>query len=156
MPERRRHSRWKRTSKTGTRKQRKEPGAEASARSLLTFTVDATTGNVVTVETLDASGARRPVSVRQQKTLAREGRERLESVLEEAFEAGIDCVLGDSDQPEAVEGELDAKLRHDLIAPLLQGSPAGRRLKRESLQRVRLGTLIQNSIDPSGLVPRPH
>jgi hypothetical protein len=122
----------------------------------LTFTVDATTGNVVTVETLDASGARHPVSVRQQKTLAREGRERLESVLEEAFEAGIDCVLGDSDQPEAVEGELDAKLRHDLIAPLLQGSPAGRRLKRESLQRVRLGTLIQSSIDPSGLVPRPH
>lgn len=156
MPEPRRHSRWKRVSKTATPKQQsKAPGTEASAPNLLTFTVDTTTGNVVTVETLNASGARRRVPVRQQRTLARAGREQLESVLEEAFEAGIDCVLGDGDQPEAPEGALDAKLRHDLIAPLIQGSPAGRRLKRELLQRARIGTLIQNSIDPS-FATRPH
>jgi hypothetical protein len=84
MPERRRH-RWKRISKARTPKRRQEPGIEVPAANLLAFTVDATTGNVVSVETLDASGARRRVSVRQQKSLAREGRERLESVLEEAF-----------------------------------------------------------------------
>ena len=130
MPERRRHNRWKSVSKA----------------KVLTFTVDATTGNVLTVESLDASGARRRVSIREQKTLARAGRERLESVLEEAFEAGIDCVLGDGDQRETAESELDAKLRHDLIAPLIESSPAGRRLKRELLQRARLGPLIQSSI----------
>lgn len=155
MPGRRRHNGWKRVSKAGIPKQRKEPGTEASAGNLLSFTVDVNTGHVVTVETLDATGTRRRVSVRQQKFLAREGRERLESVLEEAFEAGIDCVLGDSDQADAAEGELDAKLRHDLIAPLIQGSPAGRRLKRELPYRARLGTLIQSSLD-SGLPSRPH
>src|SRR5262245_3659381 len=98
MPERRRH-RWKRITKARTPKQRRAPGTEKPAGNLLAFTVDATTGNVVSVESLDASGARRRVSVRQQKSLAREGRERLESVLEEAFEAGIDCVLGVSDPP---------------------------------------------------------
>ena len=135
---------------------RKEPRTEATARSLLAFTVDATTGDVVTVESLDASGARHKVSLRQQKTLARAGRERLESVLEEAFEAGIDCVLGEGDQPETAEGELDAKLRHDLIAPLIEASPAGRRLKRELLQHARLGPLIRSFIDHAGPATRPH
>ena len=93
MPERRRQSRWKRSSKAAIQKQRKEPGTASPAPNLLAFTVDAATGNVVTVETLDASGARRRVPVRQQKTLAREGRERLESVLEEAFEAFDDALI---------------------------------------------------------------
>jgi hypothetical protein len=155
MPGRRRHNGWKRISKAATPKQELEPGAEVAAGNLLAFTVDATTGNIISVETLDASGERHKLSIRQQRSFAREGRERLESVLEEAFEAGIDCVLGDSDQPEAAESEVDAKLRHDLIAPLIQGSPAGRRLKREFLQRAVLGTLIQSSID-SGPPSRSH
>jgi hypothetical protein len=133
------------------RKQRKVAGVGQSRRKLFSFTVDTQTGQVVTVEALDAAGTRRKVSDRQRKTLAREGRERLESVVEEAFEAGIDCVLGDSDEKlETPDRERDAQLRHDLVAPLIQHSPVGRRLKREVLERAVLGTMLQNSINPVG------
>ena len=126
-----------------------------SEQDLFAFTVDARTGQVVTVETVGAGGSRRKVSERQRKTLEREGRERLESVVEEAFSAGIDCVLGDSDEtPENAEGERDAELRHVLVAPLIQNSPAGRKLKKEILERAVLGTLIQNSINPTGHAAR--
>lgn len=133
------------------KKQRREAASSTtSAQNLFAFTVDATTGQVVTVEALGAGGTRRKVSDRQRKTLERVGRERLESVVEEAFEAGIDCVLGDSEEPLEVVDERDAELRHALVAPLLQRSSVGRRLKSEVLGRAVLGSLIQNSIDPAG------
>ena len=151
MPGRRRQN----APKQSTRKTTKAVPTDSPGRSLFSFTVDTATGAVVSVEALDAAGARRKVPIRQQKTLAREGRERLESVIEDAFEAGINCVLGDSDEPpESAESELDPKLRHDLIEPLLQGSAAGRRLKREVLERAMLGTLIQNSINTAGFASR--
>jgi hypothetical protein len=60
-------------------------------------------------------------------------------------------VLGDSSEKlESDEPEQDAELRHELIAPLIQNSAAGRRLKREVLQRAMLGTLIQGSMNPAG------
>ena len=151
MPERRRQNGLKKNAPARMRKQRTRTGPSQRANSLFSFTVDTNTGQVVTVEALDAAGTRRKVSDSRMKVLAREGRQRLESVVEEAFEAGIDCVLGDSDEKlENTEREEDAQLRHDLIAPLIQKSAAGRRLKREVLQRTVLGTLIQNSMNPAG------
>ena len=150
MPERRRQNGLKKNAPARMRKHRTRSGTSQRAQSLFAFTVDTNTGQVVTVEALDAAGARRKVSDSRMKVLAREGRQRLESVVEEAFEAGIDCVLGDSDEKlETKERDEDAQLRHDLIAPLIQNSAAGRRLKREVLQRAVLGTLIQNSINPA-------
>ena len=150
MPERRRQNGLKKNAPARMRK-RTRTGRSQRAGSLLSFTVDTSTGQVVTVEALDAAGTRRKVSDSRVKVLAREGRQRLESVVEDAFEAGIDCVLGDSDEKlESTERESDAQLRHDLLAPLIRDSAAGRRLKREVLQRAVLGTLIQNSINPEG------
>ena len=155
MPERRRQNGLKKNSPARMRKPR--AGATTtqsetqSAGKLFSFTVDTTTGQVVTVEALDAAGTRRKVSDSRVKVLARQGRQRLESVVEEAFEAGIDCVLGDSNEKlESDEREEDAQLRHELIAPLIQDSAVGRRLKREVLQRAMLGTLIQGSMNPAG------
>ena len=152
MPERRRQNGLKKNPARRKSRARAATTAAAapSARSLFSFTVDTSTGQVVTVEALDAGGARRKVSESRMKVLAREGRQRLESVVEEAFEAGIDCVLGDSsDKLEGGEREDDAQLRHDLIAPLIQNSSAGRRLNRVVLQRAVLGSLIHTSMPPA-------
>jgi hypothetical protein len=144
MPARpRRNSSQKTNASARARKDRKTASTTPSGGSLFSFTLDATTGEVVKVETLNAEGTRRKVPERQRKTLARKGRERVEEVLVEAFEAGIDCVLGDSSEPS--ETDRDAELRHDLVAPLLKRSSASRLLNPESLNRAILGTLMQHS-----------
>jgi hypothetical protein len=70
----------------------------------------------------------------------------------EAFEAGIDCVLGDSAEPS--ETDRDAELRHELVAPLIQRSSASRLLKPEILDRAILGTLMQHAVNPAAETPR--
>ena len=151
MPARpRRNSSPKANASARTRKERKTASTTPSGGNLFSFTLDATTGEVVRVETLDAEGTRRKVPERQRKTLARKGRERVEEVLVEAFEAGIDCVLGDSSEPSETD---DAELRHDLVAPLLKRSSASRLLKPESLNRAILGTLMQHSANEPPRAP---
>ena len=154
MPARPRRNSSQKTANASarTRKQGKTAGTTPSGGNLFSFTLDASTGEVVKVETLDAAGTRRKVPERRRKTLAREGRERVEEVLVEAFEAGIDCVLGDSSEPS--ETDRDAELRHDLVAPLIKRSAASRLLKPESLNRAILGTLMQHAINPAVEPPR--
>jgi len=152
MPARpRRNSSQKANASARARKDRKTASTTPSGGSLFSFTLDATTGEVVKVETLNAEGTRRKVPERQRKTLARKGRERVEEVLVEAFEAGIDCVLGDSSEPS--ETDRDAELRHDLVAPLIKRSSASRLLKPESLNLAILGTLMQHSATETPRVP---
>jgi len=122
---------------------------EKSGGKLFTFTIDAGTGQVVQFEALDASGARHELSDEERANLARQGNERLEKALEEAFAAGIDCVLGGEDgQDESEASEQEAQLRHLLLAPLFRHSSAKRLLQREVLDRAILGTLIQHSVKP--------
>jgi hypothetical protein len=130
------------------------PNTEQPLGKLFSFTLDATTGQVVKFETLDASGARHEVSDQEKAGLAPEGSERLEEALEEAFEAGIDCVLGGEEQPdESAESEKDAELRQVLLSPLIKQSPANRLLQPEVLNRAILRTLIQHSIEPNRAAP---
>lgn len=153
MPVRpRRNSSPKPNASARKRNERKAASTTPTGGNLYSFTVDATTGEVVKVETLNAEGTRRKVPERQRKALARKGRERFEEVLVEAFEAGIDCVLGDS--PEPSESDRDAELRHELVAPLIKRSSASRLLKPESLNRAILGTLMQHSVSPATETPR--
>ena len=157
MPSRRRSKSPKQGASARTREPAKTqaPVAEPAAESFFSFTLDAATGRVVKVEKLDAAGKRRKVPDRQVKTLVAKERARFEGALEEAFEAGIDCVLGGDDSTsETDESEQDAEVRHVLVAPLIEHSPASRLLKREALDRAILGSLIQQSINPA--VPAPQ
>jgi len=129
-------------------KEQKMTELDQSGGKLFTFTIDASTGQVVKFETLDATGVRHELSDEEKASLAQEGSERLEEALEEAFEAGIDCVLGENGHGETEESEQDAQLRHLLLTPLIKGSPAKRLLQREVLGRVILGTLIEHSMKP--------
>jgi hypothetical protein len=118
-----------------------------SVGKVFAFTIDATTAEVVKLETLDASGARRELSEEEKATLAQAGTEGgLEEFVARAFEAGIGCVLGDDEREDKTDEPVeDAELRHLLLAPLIEQSPAKRLVQREALNRAILGTLIRHA-----------
>jgi hypothetical protein len=128
------------------RKELKTTDAGKSAARLFAFTIDANTAQVVKFEPLDASGARCELTDDERSAAASGG---LEQALEQAFEAGIGCVLGSEDKDEEGDESQDGELRHLLLAPLLEHSPARRLLQREVLNRAILGTLINHSMKPS-------
>ena len=107
-----------------------------SASRLFAFTIDADTAQIVKLETLDASGARHELSEEEKAGLARQGTEDLEQLVEQVFEAGIACVLGGGEREDkAEEPAEEAELRHMLLAPLIEHSPARRLIQREALSR---------------------
>jgi hypothetical protein len=133
-----------------SQKEQEVAATDQPAGKLFTFTIDATTGQVVKFEALDASGAHRELSDEERASLVHDGSERLEDALEQAFEAGIDCVLGsEGEQDDSEESAQDSELRHLLLAPLIEHSAAKRLLQREALNRAILGTLIQRSVKPT-------
>jgi hypothetical protein len=127
-------------------RKRKTSGKQ-SAGKLYSFTIDASTGRVVNVEALDANGARHEISDEEKVTLARKRSERIEQALEEAFQAGIDCVLGAEEERDEAESQQDREIRRVLLSPLIARSPAKRLLDRQVLDRAILDTLFQHSID---------
>jgi hypothetical protein len=120
---------------------------DQSARQLFAITIDPATAEIVKLESLTPSGQRRALSDDEKLKLVRatNGGE-IEDVVEQMFEAGIACVLGKDDSDSIEESEEDAQLRHLLLTPLIEGSGAGRLMRREVLGRVILGTLISNAI----------
>jgi hypothetical protein len=136
--------------KKTAQKEEKMTEIAQSAERLFTFTIDARTAQVVKFETLDASGDRHELSDDEKASLAREGNNGgLEEFVEQAFEAGIACVLGgDERQENADEPGEEAELRHLLLTPLIEHSPARRLIQREALNRAILGTLIQHATQP--------
>jgi hypothetical protein len=125
--------------------------ASATPR-LLTFTVDSQTGRIVKLEASSPRGSRRELSAQEKAALKRECRnDSLEDVLERAFEAGIGCVLGaDSREDGRDETDEEAQLRHLLLTRLIEHSPARNLMRREVLSRAIIGSLIQDSFEPSG------
>jgi len=119
-----------------------------SAGRLFAFTIDANTAQVVKLETLDASGARRELSDEEQASLVQAASEEgLEEFFEKAFEAGIACVLGEDErQHKTDEPAEEAELRHLLLTPLIEHSPVKRLMQREALNRAILGTLLQRAM----------
>jgi len=118
-----------------------------SAGKLFTFTIDASTAQVVKLEAQDAGGVRRELSEEEKASLAQAGTAvDLEQFVERAFEAGIACVLGGGGpEDRADEPAEEAELRHLLLTPLIEHSPARRLMQREVLSRAILGTLIQHA-----------
>ena len=131
-------------------KEEKMTEIEKSAGKLFAFTIDADTAQIVKLETLDASGARHELSEEEKVSLAGEGSEGLEELVERVFEAGIACVLGGDEREDKTEEPAEeAELRHMLLTPLIEHSPARRLMQREALSRAILGTLIQHATKAS-------
>jgi hypothetical protein len=117
---------------------------------LFAFTINPKTAEIVKLESLDSSGTRHELSEAEKTNLADAGAgEEIEDIVEQVFEAGIACVLGEDDSEHPEESAEDAELRHLLLTPLIRNSPVGRLIRREALSHAILGTLIRHSITPS-------
>jgi hypothetical protein len=125
----------------------------APGLDLLTVTFQAKTGQIVKIEGVNSSGAHHELSDEEKASLANAtGNATLEAVIEQAFEAGIACVLGDeADEDDPSESEKDANLARLLLQPLIESSAAKRLMRRDVLIRAILKTLID---DAAGSRPR--
>ena len=123
------------------------PASEPPQPDLLTFTIQARTGQIVKIESVDSTGVRHELSDEEKTNLAKEkSKATLEDMLEQAFEAGIACVLGDADGEDDVpESAKDADLRRLLLRPLIEDGAAKRLMQRDILSRAMLTSLIQNA-----------
>ena len=121
--------------------------ADQTEPRLFAFTIDANTAQIVKLESLDATGNRHELTEEEKANLATEMREdRLEDVVERAFEAGIACVLDSAGaQDEMGESAEETELRHMLLTPLIERSAAKHLMEREVLNRAILDTLIGHS-----------
>ena len=119
---------------------------------LLTVTIDTKTGQIIKIEGANGTRARHELSDEEKASLAKKtGRATLEAIIEEAFEAGIACGLGEgADEDEPVESEKDANLRHLLLRPLIENSAVKRLMRRDVLSRAFLKTLIGNGTGARG------
>jgi len=114
---------------------------------LLAITINVKTGQVVKIEAVNGTGAHHELSDEEKASLAKEtGKATLVAIVEQAFEAGIACGLGDaSHEDDLRESEKDAKLRHLLLRPLIENSAVRRLMRRDVLSRAILKTLIQDT-----------
>ena len=99
----------KTSSSANARRSAAEPSPGAD---LVALTVDASAGRIVKVEGVDASGARHDLSDDEKSQLAKtEVGATLQGIIEEAFEAGLACALGErGDETDTSESEEDAEL----------------------------------------------
>lgn len=134
-----------RKTSRGARARADQPNPKLKA---ITVTVDADTAKVVQVEGLDATGARHELSDDEKASLVTQEKDgRLEELVEQAFEAGIACVLeGDTEPDTTKESATEAELRHILLAPLIEHSAARRLFERTVMDRAVLGTLLEHSM----------
>jgi hypothetical protein len=124
-------------------------GASSPRPERFAFTFDASTGTVITFESVDLAGRRHKLSKSEKADLAKESNgPSVEALLESAFEAGIACILGDGKQGKATEHETkdDEDLRRILLKPLIEESSAAQLMRREVLRQAIMQSLIEDVI----------
>jgi hypothetical protein len=141
-------------TKTSTSKEaRGQPHTAAPKRAegaagvrRIAFILDAGTGQVDRIEMIERDGARRELSGPERAALVKgKGGPSLEAMLEEAFIAGIDSVLGDGvGEDEGPESEGEKALERSLLRPMMQRSAARRLMRREVLRQAVLQALVQD------------
>jgi hypothetical protein len=123
-------------------------GSQESPRAnLVALTIDANAGRIVKVEKVDSAGARRDLSDEDAAMLSQAHALTLETIIEQAFEAGIACVLGDETaEDDAQETEDDAALSRLLLMPLMERTTAHSLRQHEVLGRAMLASAIEQAI----------
>ena len=122
---------------------RKAATPEPKARpELFALTIDAATGRIVALERVDDGGERHALSPEERTRLAKaQFGSPLRRLVEQAFEAGIEFVLGDSDDNEP-ESKADGELSRLLLRSLIERSRIRPLMENESLDAAAVGTLI--------------
>lgn len=121
-----------------------KPGAEGGAAEdeQLMVTINPAMGGIVRVERVDKAGKRQELVEEDLAKLVGEDEvDEIEAALEEAFEAGIAVVLGDTyEDEEAYEDDEERALRRLLVGGLLRRS-----IRRRILQRVLVSRVLRRN-----------
>ena len=129
-----------------TRKAKATAPPEPERAPLFAFTIDSADGSVLTFERLDEGGERHAFTREEKFTLAKAfAGPTLAAVVEEAFEAGIECVLGEGDEDEAADAETDGDLRRELLRSLIGRSRAKHLVEDDTIDRAIVGRLIAHA-----------
>jgi hypothetical protein len=125
-----------------------------NASQLLVFTIDAKNGQIVKFERVDEAGAHHLVSEEEWHKLVTQGKNTaIERLLEDAFEAGIACGVGDESAPEEELESEEEELRRALLKPLFEHSAAARLTRRPVLRQAIVQSLIQFAGKSGGAEP---
>jgi hypothetical protein len=115
--------------------------------------MDASTGQFTKLEKVEDTGTPLQLSELDKVSLqSRESWHTLEAIVEQAFEAGIGCVLGNGDEKDAAqESEDEADVRRTLLQPLIERSRMMTLLQRSVLGQAILATALQQVIASQAL-----
>jgi len=109
----------------------------------LVVTINPAMGGIVKVEKIDKAGKHQDLSEEEcAKLVGKDAVEEIEAALEEAFEAGVNGVLGDEYETEGEsedEDDEDKAIRRFLISEVL----VGRSVRRRIMHRLLLSRLIR-------------
>jgi len=116
--------------------------AEPSRPERLALTIDPATGEVDLIEAVGAGGVRRKLGPKDRARLAGErAGGSLEAIVEQAFLAGMEYVLGDDEDDSA-----PSEAEHELLRPLIRQSAARRLMQPGVLRQAALEDLLQDAI----------
>lgn len=122
--------------------------AAAAGKRLVAVTIDPDARAIVGFERIDEAGARHELTP-EEATFGAVSRSEdgLERLVELAFQAGIDCVLGAeaAEEEEPAESADDAELRRMLLKSLIENSAARRLLERDALSRTLVDALLAHA-----------
>jgi hypothetical protein len=107
------------------------------------FTIDTANGRILTVESVDEAGTRRSLTPDEKAKLAKSHPAMpLRRLVEQAFEAGIEFVLGEGTDSSTPESKEEGELSGMLLQKMIEGSAAGKLVKGDGLHRTVIDTLI--------------
>ena len=117
--------------------------SEQTRPDLFALTIDVARGRIVTLERVDEQGSRQQISADERSRLAKtQSSQALMRLVEEAFEAGIACVLGEEDESDPEESKADDELSRMLLRSLIERSKARYLIEGDTLDRAIVGSLI--------------
>jgi hypothetical protein len=118
--------------------------------ALVLVTLKASSGTIVKIEAVEPDGSHHELAPADVARLTGDGpKSTLQSIVHEAFEAGLACVLGGGDraiaEEAASEGKEETELHDVLLDSLIAHSAAKRLLQQDVLNSAMLGTIISEA-----------
>lgn len=117
--------------------------AEKPPRAVYSFTVDTGSCRILTVERVESDGSRHALSAEDKAKLAQSPPAiAVRTLVEQAFEAGIDYVLGSEGGPQTIESKEEGELSDLVLQTLIEGSKARDLVRSDTVERSVISTLI--------------
>lgn len=132
----------------GSRKPKAKSAPASPAAGLISLTLDVEHGRIIAIERIEAEGARRALTETEKAQLARvDSATALQRLVERAFEAGIETILGSDHGREPAESE-EAQLSGMLLKSLIDDSSARELISSKTFDREIIGSLIARAAEP--------